>query len=409
VPIVLGGYHASLAHRAIAEDPEAGVDFIVRGEGEETFRELVDALSGRGDVSSIRGLSYRKDGVFVHNPDRPLLPLAQLPLPDRASRIWGGYNVFGRPFDFIESSRGCSLTCSFCSITRHYGRGQRVYSIPRVLEDARAAAARGTEQLFFVDDNITLDPDRFEKLLDAFIESPVPGLTYSTQTSVDGLYDRPVLIEKMVRAGFALIYVGVENMSRRNLEYFKKGDISQKTGWVLDRLHRAGVIVMGGFIIGTPEDTREDIVSQFEFMRRAPIDGFLIQVLTPYPGTPLTGELEAKGYIVNRDLRRYSGFFANVRTDTLSSRELDFLRWKHTPYFRSPGWFLRSRAMQRYARPLFRTEGFRRVGEFFSEHLSLLFRGEERTFLKYCEEHLNSNRFFGEPRIVPSWPDAKGD
>ena len=171
-------------------------------------------------------------------------------------------------------------------------------------------------------------------------------------------------------------------------------------------MRRNDIMVMGGFILGSPHDTEEDILCQFRFMRDRAIDAHLIQVLTPYPGTPLSEDLDKGGYIVNRDLRRYSGFYANVRTDTLGSRDLDFLRGKHTPYYRDRRWFTAATAMRWYPWRILFGEGLSRAGEYLREKARILLHGEEWAFLKYCEEQANSNCFFGE-KIVPAWPDEE--
>jgi len=406
VRIVLGGYHASLNYRAIAEDPAADFDFIVRGEGEVTFQQLVRTLTDGKDLSSVNGLSYRKAGAFVHNPPREVEPLANLPLPYRDARLWRGYQVLGTPFDHIESSRGCTMPCTFCSITRHYGRNYRTYEISRVIEDIRLARARGAREMFFVDDNITLDPERFEVLCKAIKAAGLDDVNYSAQASVAGLHGRESLVRAMAEANFDLVFLGIENMSPRNLSYYKKGDIAKKTEWVLRRMREHDMLVMGGFILGSPQDTVEDILAQFDFMRRWSIDCFLIQILTPYPGTPLSEELERQGYIVNRDYRRYSGYFANVRTDTLSSRQLDFLKWKHQPYYRDPKWFRDSTAARRDPLRMFSREGIYRIADYLREKTRILLHGEEYAFLKHCEEHLRSNCFFGE-KVEPVWPDEE--
>lgn len=404
VRIVLGGYHASLNFKSIAEDPAADFDFIIRGEGEVAFRELVLSLQEGKPPSSILSLSYRKAGAFVHNPPRGIEPLENFPLPDRSARIFNGHNILGTPFDNVESSRGCTMPCTFCSITRHYGRNYRVYPIPRVVEDIRSAYAMGARQLFFVDDNITLDPERFERLCNAIRDAGLRGLTLSAQASVAGLYGRDSLMRAIEEAGFNLIFLGIENMSPRNLDYYKKGDIAKKTEWVLTRMREHRILVMGGFILGSPKDTEEDILAQFDFMRRWYIDCFLIQILTPYPGTPLSEELDRQGYIVNKDYRRYSGYFANVRTDTLSSRRLEFLKWKHQPYYRSVDWVLHSTAARKDPLRLFTREGLNRFTDFIREKSRILFYGEEHAFYKHYEEHLRSNCFFGE-KAEPAWPD----
>src|SRR5438445_5710039 len=119
VRVVAGGYDPSLAPYAYEASP--AIDFVVRGEGEHTLRELLRALERsakalaerpgeRPDLSSIRGLSYRTADGFVRNPDRPIMTLASSPLelPNRDARVIGGYTMLGRTVDVVETSRGCT-------------------------------------------------------------------------------------------------------------------------------------------------------------------------------------------------------------------------------------------------------------------------------------------------------------
>ena len=141
-------------------------------------------------------------------------------------------------------------------------------------------------------------------------------------------------------------------------------------------------------------------------MRRWAIDSYLIQILTPYPGTELTKDLDARGYIVNRDLSRYNGFFANVQTNSLSSRDLEYLKWKHQPYYRDVRWLLSSNAARQYLGKILLREGLPRAWEFLVEKTRILLRGEDYAFRKFCQKHLNANSFFGETK-VPVWPDVR--
>src|SRR5438128_10095721 len=153
--IVVGGYDPSLAPEAYA-DPSSGVDFIVRGEGEATFRELLRALEAGGALDAVAGLSWRDRNGFHANPDRPIHRLedGELKLPRRDARVLRGYTLLGRQVDVIETSRGCTFDCSFCSIIEMRGRNFHVYDFERVLDDIRDARAHGATALFIVDDNI---------------------------------------------------------------------------------------------------------------------------------------------------------------------------------------------------------------------------------------------------------------
>ena len=134
VRIVVGGYDPSLAPEEWI-DPAIGVDVIVRGEGDVTFRELIRALDEGRTLKDVDGIWYREHGVFHRNPHRGVTQLGagEIRLPNRASRVLSGYTMMGRPIDVIETSRGCTFDCSFCSIIEMRGRNFHRYAIDRVL------------------------------------------------------------------------------------------------------------------------------------------------------------------------------------------------------------------------------------------------------------------------------------
>src|SRR5438034_1342427 len=200
---VLGGYHATVvADEVGARDAEL-FDFVVRGEGEVAFRQLVDGLAGSTlDLGAIPSLSWRSRSGYRHNPDGPLLELDSVPLPRREARAWDGAFYFDRTFDVAETSRGCPLPCTFCSIRRMYGRTFRRFPIGRVIADLRTLDRRGVRGVFFVDDNITIDVPRFKELCEEIQSAGLGHLRYIVQASVHGIAKDPTLAPAMARAGF---------------------------------------------------------------------------------------------------------------------------------------------------------------------------------------------------------------
>ena len=145
--IVVGGYDPSLAPEAY-EDPSLGVDFIVRGEGDITFRELLRTIECGCDFGDVAGLYWRRGDRFVRNPRRRESHLAGEVLPPkRAARVLDGYTLLGRPIDIVETSRGCTYDCSFCSIIEMRGRNFHTWPIERVVADKRRARPRCARDL----------------------------------------------------------------------------------------------------------------------------------------------------------------------------------------------------------------------------------------------------------------------
>ena len=334
--VVVGGYDPSLAPEAWTD----GADFIVRGEGEVTFRELLRALEAGTGLEGIAGLWYRGPNGFARNPDRPVSRLrnGDIRLPDRSARVLEGYTLLGRKVDVVETSRGCTFDCSFCSIIEMRGRNFNTFTIDRVLADIRDAQERGARALFLVDDNLTLDVKRFEVLCQAIVESGLNRIEYMVQAMTSSIADAgETLAPLMRRAGFRYVFLGIENVLEDDLGFLKarvknaKRENGRRAGnatlEAIDRLHRNGMYVVGGLIVGNPGDTRQRVEANLAFARRY-VDWPYIQHPTPYPGTPMTRELRERGLIVNERVEEHDGTTAVVRTEHLSADEIEFLRWK---------------------------------------------------------------------------------
>ncbi|HQU30525.1 MAG: B12-binding domain-containing radical SAM protein [Planctomycetia bacterium] len=331
IKIAIGGYHATLMYEEIASaDDDNPFDYIVRGEGEETFRDLLEAMDGGREWKDIPGLSYRHNGRFLHNPPRPLENLDTLKLPRRDVRIWNDYLFSGKVLDMVETSRGCTMTCNFCSMNRMYGRTFRAYSFDRIMQDLANAKKFGAKYIAFSDDNITLNVRRFESLCDAIVEAGHNDLRYIVQASTSGIASSPTLALKMARAGIQIVFLGIENVSERNLKIMNKGGMLEKTKKAIDYLHCNNILIVGGMILGHAEDKEEDIAQNFEFFDKADIDFYGEQIITPYPKTGMRDILIKEGLVTNvNNYKKYNGFWANVKTKYLSSDDLQFLRWKY--------------------------------------------------------------------------------
>lgn len=332
VKTILGGYHATVMYQELSVGPDSRpFDFIFRGEGDVGFNEFLSALEGGRGLDSIKGLSYRQNGGFVHNSPRPLEDLRNIKLPDRSKRIWRGYHWYGSTLEIIESSRGCTMPCNFCSMDKMYGRSFRAYEIERVISDIEDAKKYGAKCFFLSDDNITLNIPRFEQLCDAIVEHGHNDVWYLVPASSTGIASSETLVEKMAKAGFKVVFLGIENASEENLKRMKKGSILEKTRKAIKKLHDYDIMIIGGIIIGHPDDKESDIAQNYEYCRENNIDFPAFQILTPYPKTETREEMLKMGLVTNGDdFTKYNGFWATVRTNHLSSEDLQFLRWKYS-------------------------------------------------------------------------------
>jgi radical SAM superfamily enzyme YgiQ (UPF0313 family) len=166
-------------------------------------------------------------------------------------------------------------------------------------------------------------------------------MEYLIQASVSGIVSDPELIPSLARANFSMVFLGIESVLKKNLQLFQKGDIREKTEQAVTLLRRHEIGVMGGFIIGNPDDSAEDIREIFRAARRLRIDLLYVQCVTPYPGTRIRAELLAAGLVANAsDLSKYTGFICNVRTRHLTRGQLNrIMNWENIKFFFSPAMF----------------------------------------------------------------------
>jgi anaerobic magnesium-protoporphyrin IX monomethyl ester cyclase len=343
VTIVAGGYDPSLAPEAYAS-PDSGIDFLVRGEGELTFRALLRALSHGDDVRGIAGLAYRpaaaREAGFTTTVARPVSALDDggIAPPNRAARVLSGYTFLGRPIDVVETSRGCTYDCSFCSIIEMRGRNFHVFDFTRVLADIADARARGARAIFLVDDNITLNVARFEALCRAIVDAGLTDIDYIVQGMTSSIASHGATLAPLMRqAGFRYVFLGIENVLDEDLAFLRASAknaereggrrVGNATLHAIEALHREGLWVVGGIIVGNPDDTRASIDANLEFARRY-VDWPYIQHPTPYPGTPMTADFRRRGLIVNERVEEYDGTTAVVRTAHLTAEEVEFQRWR---------------------------------------------------------------------------------
>ena len=337
--IVVGGYDPSLAPDAWTH-PAIGVDAIVRGEGEVTFRELVRALAMRTSLDHVDGLWFRDRDGFRATRSRPVTSIENgtIASPRREARVLTGYTLLGRQVDVVETSRGCTFDCSFCSIIEMRGRNFHRFPIARVIEDIADARRRGARAIFLVDDNITLDVERFGALCEAIIAAGLNDIDYLVQGMTSAIASHgETLAPLMQRSGFRYVFLGIENVLDGDLAFLKADaknrtrEGGRRTGnasiTAIDILHRHGMVVVGGLIVGNPDDTPEAIDANLEFARKY-VDWPYIQHPTPYPGTPMTRDFIERGLVVNQRVEEYDGTTAVTRSAHLEAEEIEFLRWK---------------------------------------------------------------------------------
>ncbi|HSL23185.1 MAG TPA: radical SAM protein, partial [Vicinamibacterales bacterium] len=235
--------------------------------------------------------------------------------------------------------------CSFCSIVEMRGRNFETWGIDRVLADIADARRRGARVVFIVDDNITLNVRRFEALCRGIVDAGLNDIEYLVQAMTSSIaMHGETLAPLMRRAGFRYVFLGIENVVAGDLAFLKATAkntersngraVGNASARACEYIRRNGMSVVGGLIVGNPDDTRESIEANLAFARRY-VDWPYIQHPTPYPGTPMTKDFRAAGLIASEDVAEYDGTTAVVRTKHLQPDEIEFMRWRAERWMKS--------------------------------------------------------------------------
>jgi len=306
---VMGGPHpTALPEESIKEE---NVDIVVVGEGEKTLRELLDRIETDQELSSVKGIYYKKNGtVFSTPPQERILNLDQLPLPARDLVDMSIYrpsvmHYKNIPAFSIMCGRGCPHRCTFCSCAKVFRGRVTMRSPENVISEIKFLIEKyGAKEIMVWDDTFGLIKNwtmRFCELI-----KPLK-IAWSAWMRVD-LADKEVL-QKMSESGCWHISYGVESGNQKVLDTIKKGftieDVKNAFKWT----HEAGMEARGTFILGLPNDTWETMMDTINIAIEIKADYAQFQLLTPYPGTELWDTIEEYGEFTTRDFSKYTIWF----------------------------------------------------------------------------------------------------
>ncbi|PYO02426.1 MAG: B12-binding domain-containing radical SAM protein [Candidatus Rokuibacteriota bacterium] len=311
--VVMGGTHTSF----LPDEGLAHADFVIRGEGEFAFMELVDAIQRGEGFEKIQNLSYRQDGRVVSNPERPKIPNLDVnPIPDYSLITgWKPGGVIS-----VATSRGCPFSCTFCSVPGMYGHAFRTHSIDRVLQEL--TLHKGNLYTFFADDIFTANKKRVKELLRGMIDrdlTPEWGAQVRTET-----VDDPELLQMMRDSNCFNVYVGFESINPRTLKLFQKKQDLAKIERAIERFHAHKIRIHGMFVVGSDEDDVETIDATADFALKHDIDSIQFMILTPIPGSPDWEQLYDRGdkNVISRNWSFYDGHHAVHQPRRMSPYEL---------------------------------------------------------------------------------------
>jgi len=320
---ILGGCHVTFTASKTL-DTHKQVDIIVRGEGEETFAELLDCLDGRDGLARVNGISYRNsDGAVAHAPSRDFIQdLDSLPWPARRlmqlEKYRGGAGA-------LFTSRGCPHACAFCAATAMSGRRYRSRSPQFVVDEIQHLVKQyGCRRVTFLDDTFTALPTRLTIPVCREIMRRGLDVSFGCESRADII--SPKLVDELQRAGCIAIHFGVESGSQEILNRMRKGITLDQVRNAVHWSAEAGLEVYCSVILGLPGETEATAHQTREFLlelRERGAKKIIVELLGPFPGTDLYEHPEGHGLVIHEaDWGKFNTRLPIVSTAELSRERL---------------------------------------------------------------------------------------
>jgi len=271
IMLIVGGYKATEKVEELFEDCPL-IDIIVRGEGEESIQEILRGV----DYKDILGISYRRNGEITHNPNRPLPDVNLLPIPDRSLRrndyslSVNGVKIKSWEFDAVLSARGCPFNCKFCTFNLNPLGQKRDYSARSVDSVIEEISRLKANIIMFSDDNLFTDPKRAEEICDRLIARKIKKRFFA-QARID-IARYPSLLEKMVKAGFKVLLIGIESPHDWILKQLDKGFDQNTVRKSFEVLRKYPFFYNGYFIYGNIGEDESQMLYIAQFAKEIGVD-----------------------------------------------------------------------------------------------------------------------------------------
>lgn len=269
IPIVWGGNFGSLYPGPVLNSPY--VDWLVRGQGEQTFLDLLGVLDGKIDPRTVAGLAFRgADGSHWIGPERAWIGPAELPDPPYHKIDVGEYlhpTFLGRRSGVYQASIGCPYACSFCGVISVYGRKEKLQPAERTARHlAWLKQHHGMDSVHFYDNNFFTNDAQAREIAEAFL--PL-GLKWWCEARVDAVLRFSDETWRLLKAaGMTMVFFGAESGSDEVLAKMNKGITTAQTEEVARLTRRYGVIPEFSFVLGDPDEPEREIENTLAFIRR---------------------------------------------------------------------------------------------------------------------------------------------
>ena len=312
IPLIVGGYKATVEVEGLFRACPR-IDIIVRGEGEETIKEILRGAPRE----NILGISFRRGQEIVHNANRPLPDVDVIGSPDRGLRRnryylrVNGIGVADLTFDSVLSARGCPFNCKFCTFNLNPLGQKRDYAARSVESVVKEIETISANTILFSDDNFFTDIKRSEQICDLIVARKIKK-RFLAQARIE-IAKHPRLLDKMVKAGFKMLFMGIESPHDHILAELNKGFDSAAIRRSFAVLKKYPIYYHGYFIYGNIGETEEEMLYIAKFAKEICLDSITFQKLRIEKFSPLRMIAEnTPGYHVTGRGELYSDTYSHA-------------------------------------------------------------------------------------------------
>ena len=360
IKLILGGAHATLFPYETIK--QGNVDVVVVGEGEITFRELINSLDNGKKLKDIDGIFFKEnDKILKTKPREFIKNLDDLPISDRTLTPYKKYfSVLSKknPLTTAVTSRGCSYKCTFCDRPQAGGKTWRARSPKLVVDEMESCANLGIKEILFYDDTWTMHMKRSEEICREILSRNL-DIGWDIRTRVDRVdYN---LLRLMKKAGCGRVNFGVESGTEYGLMKVKK-EVDLKTVEEAFRLCRdAGMDSLAYFMFGLPGETKEQMLETIKFAKKIKPDFCHFTVLTPFPETGIWRDLLVRGHTsIAEAWKKYAEnpvktFDPPIHNGCLSKKEImDICNYAYKSFYFRPSYIFKELIKIKSAREFMR-------------------------------------------------------
>ena len=347
--VMMGGVHVTFTAE---ETLKTGyVDYVIRGEGEETVRELCRALQEHGrnfDHMKIPGISWRDPDTkaVMHSPERrAIMDISGIPYPARHLINLKRYpsKLKNKRATTLLASRGCPYKCIYCVVPNMNSAIYRQRSPESIVDEIEHIVENyDVGGVLFVDDNFTINVRNTIRFCDELLRRKIDILWWC-QSRADTLLKNEEMVDKMAQSGCYMVFLGLESPNERVLKSYNKklkGDEGEK---VIRLLSKYGIKTMGSFMMGEIQETEEEVENTINYATHIDPTYAQFSILTPFPGTKLFSMIKDRIFHFNWDL--FDGAHSVLRLDNLTKEQIEGLLKKAYKKF-----YLRASRIPQYLR-----------------------------------------------------------